>query len=87
MELVEKVQFVIVLFSLHFASMNLQLKMKFDRPQKKLVLGTTIQKFQGCIGLRNHQNPQTLEQCYIYKTWFNGCKKIYSMNNAMVVDH
>ncbi len=52
-------------FSLHFASMNLQLKMKFDRPQKKLVLGTTIQKFQGCIGLHNHQNPQTLEQCYI----------------------
>jgi len=39
--------------------------MRSDGPQNKLVLDTTIQKFQGYIGLHTHQDSQTLEQCYI----------------------
>jgi hypothetical protein len=52
-------------FSLDFASMILWLRMKSDGPQNRLLLGTNIQKLQGCIGLHTHQDPQTLEQFYI----------------------
>jgi hypothetical protein len=57
--------------------------------QKKHMLGTTILEFQGYIGLIDG----TLIK--IHKPWnnhehnisFNGCKKIFLMNNTMVVDH
>jgi len=57
--------------------------------QEKLVFGTTIQELWGCIGLidgtfiKIHKPKNNVT----YKTWFNGHKKICSMNNTMVVDH
>jgi hypothetical protein len=55
----------------------------------KHMLNTTIPKFQSYIGLidgtlikirKPWNNPK-------HKIWFNGCMKIYSMNNTMVIDH
>jgi len=53
------------------------------------VLGTTIPKFHGCIKLIDGtlikiQKPWNDRE---HKIWFNGRKKIYLMDNIMVVDH
>jgi hypothetical protein len=46
-------------------------------------------EFQGCIGLINGTFIKIHKPWNdgAHKVWFNGRKKIYSMNNTVVVDH
>jgi len=56
---------------------------------EQVVLGTNLAKFQCYIGFIDGTFIKIHKPWNdgAHKFWFNGQKKIYSMNNTMVVDH
>jgi len=67
----------------------LQDQLCWPNEHDRRMLGSRIPELPGCIGFidetlveicRPHNNPQ-------HGRWFNGRKKIYSLNNTVVVDH
>ncbi len=46
-----------------------------------------ILKFQGCIKFIDGTLIEICKNNLDHRSWFNGCKKMYCMNNTMVLDH
>jgi len=64
-------------------------EIRWPDPRERLVSGQRNLRFRGCIGLidgtlikirRPHSDP-------LHGRWFNGRKKMYCVNNTVVVDH
>ena len=64
-------------------------EIKWPDVMERQALASTVFDFLGCIGIiddtlvkicRPWKNPD-------HGKWFKGCKKMYCMNNVMVVDH
>jgi hypothetical protein len=64
-------------------------EIKWPNAARRAELGQRLPEFPGCIGLidgtlcqisRPHDDPD-------HSRWFNGRKKMYAMNNTVVVDH
>jgi hypothetical protein len=57
--------------------------------EKRIRLRTNLPKLQGCIGFINGSLIKIRKpwQNKAHHTWFNGRKKIYVMNNVVILDY
>jgi len=57
--------------------------------EERVALGLQVQKLLGCIGFIDETLMETQKpwKNALHKSWFNGRKNIYVMNNIMICDH
>lgn len=64
-------------------------EIRWPTPEERRNLSSRLPQFPGCIGMidgtlvkirRPYNNPE-------HRRWFNGRKKMYAMNNTVIIDH